>query len=149
MEDTYEKACTEVIELLKFFPKESVEKIPKEKLEVYLYKMDKTYNYKVDTSKTFEQQKMSEKTKAIFANIFRDYWATDYQRERIKAKEQYDLEQIEKEKYEKYNPDDIFKNRKSENIQDETLSNNVAMTEYKEPIFKRIINKIKQIFKIS
>lgn len=78
MEDTYEKACTEVIELLKFFPKESVEKIPKEKLEVYLYKMDKTYNYKVDKNKTFEQQKMSEKTKAIFANIFRDYWATDY-----------------------------------------------------------------------
>lgn len=54
-----------------------------------------------------------------------------------------------KEKYEKYNSDDIFKNRKSENIQEETLSNNVAMTEYKEPIFKRFINKIKQIFKIS
>lgn len=112
MEDTYEKAYTEVIELLKFFPKESVEKIPKEKLKLYLHKMDKTYNYKVDTTKSFEQQNMSEKTKAIFANIFRDYWATDYQRERIKAKEQLDKEKIEEEKRNKYNPNDIFKNRK-------------------------------------
>ena len=36
MEDTYEKVCTEVIELLKFFPKESVEKIPKEKQKLYI-----------------------------------------------------------------------------------------------------------------
>lgn len=148
MEDTYEKACTEVIELLKFFPKESVEKIPKEKLEVYLYKMDKAYNYKVDKSKTFDQQKMSEKTKAIFANIFRDYWATDYQRERIKAKEKYDLEQIEKEKYEKYNPNNIFKDKKNEKISEETVSDNITMIEYKESIFKKCINKLKQIFKI-
>lgn len=112
MEDTYERACTEVIELLKFFPKESVEKIPKKELEVYLYKRDKSYNYKVDKSKSFEEQKMSDKTKAIFANIFRDYWASDYQRERILAKENYDNQKREEERRNKYNPDDIFKNRK-------------------------------------
>lgn len=112
MEDTYEKAYKEVIELLKFFPKESVRKIPQEKLELYLKNMDRTYDYKVDTTKSFEEQKMSEKTKAIFANIFRDYWATDYQRERILAKENYDRQKREEERRNKYNPDDIFKNRK-------------------------------------
>lgn len=112
MDDTYEKAYTEVIELLRFFPRESVEKIPKERLKLYIDKMDKSYHYKVDKSKTFEQQQMSEKTKAIFANIFRDYWATDYQRERILAKENYDNQKREEEKRNKYNPDNIFKNRK-------------------------------------
>ena len=112
MEDTYERACTEVIELLKFFPRESVEKIPKKELETYLYKRDKTYKYKVDKTKSFEEQEMSDKTKAIFANIFRDYWATDYQRERIRAKEEYDKKKIEEEKRIKYNPDNIFKNKK-------------------------------------
>lgn len=112
MEDTYARACTEVIELLKFFPKESVEKIPEKELKAYLYKMDKTYKYEVDKSKSFEEQKMSDKTKAIFANIFRDYWATDYQKDRIKAKEEYDKKKIEEEKRNKYNPDNIFKNRK-------------------------------------
>lgn len=112
MEDTYERAYTEVIELLKHFPKEDVEKIPREKLKIYLENMDKTYHYEVDTNKTFEEQKMSSKTKAIFANIFRDYWATDYQRERILAKEKYDLELLEEEKRKKYNPDDLFKKKK-------------------------------------
>lgn len=98
MEDTYEKAYKEVIELLKFFPKESVRKIPKEKLELYLRNMDRTYDYKVDITKSFDEQKMSEKTKAIFANIFRDYWATDYQRERILAKEDYDKQKREEER---------------------------------------------------
>jgi len=146
MEDTYEKAYREVIELLKFFPRESIEKIPEEKLNLYINKMDRTYNYKVDKTKCFEQQEMLEKTKAIFANIFRDYWATDYQRERIIAKEKYDKEKIEEEKREKYNPDDIFKNRKVEILQEETVMDNTAMVEYKESIFKKIINKIKSLF---
>ena len=54
---------------------------------------------------------MSDITKAILANIFRDYWATPYQKERIEAKEKYDLEKIEQEKREKYSTDNIFKNR--------------------------------------
>ena len=112
MENTYEKAYTEVIELLKFFPKESIDKIPKEKLELYIRNRDKTYEYKVDINKSFAEQQMAEKTKAIFANIFRDYWATDYQRERILAKENYDYQKREEEKREKYNPDNLFKNRK-------------------------------------
>ena len=112
MEDTYEKAYKEVIELLKFFPKESGRKIQKEKLKLYLRNMDRTYDYQVDITKSFDEQKMSEKTKAIFANIFRDYWATDYQRERILAKENYDKQKREEERRNKYNPDDIFKNRK-------------------------------------
>ena len=53
--------------------------------------MDRTYDYQVDITKSFDEQKMSEKTKAIFANIFRDYWATDYQRERILAKEKQNI----------------------------------------------------------
>lgn len=87
MEDTYEKACKEVIELLKYFPRESVEKIPKEELELYKKNMDNSYEYEVDKTKPFNEQKMSDKTKAIFAIIFRDYWASEYQRERILAKE--------------------------------------------------------------
>ncbi len=34
-------------------------------------------------------------------------------------------------------------------IVEEVATNNVAMIEYKESIFKKFINKIKQIFKIS
>lgn len=114
MESIQKKAYTEVIELLKYFPKESIKKIPIDILEVYYKNRDTNYIYKVDTSKSFENQIMMKETKAIFAIIFRDYWATDYQRERILAKEQYDFNKMEEEKRRKYNPDNIFK--KSDNI---------------------------------
>lgn len=38
---------------------------------------------------------MSDKTKAIFANIFRDYWASDYQRERILATDQISIKETD------------------------------------------------------
>ena len=108
----YAMAYTEVIEILKYVPEEDVGKIPQEKLEFYKTNMDNGYSYKLDMTKEFEEQEMSEITKAILANIFRDYWATLYQKERIEAKEKYDLEKLEEEKREKYNPDSIFKNKK-------------------------------------
>ena len=45
--------------------------------------------------------------------------------------------------YEKYNPNDIFK-KKEDNIMENKneIKENMQMVEYKEPIFKRIINKI-------
>ena len=84
-------------------------KIPDEKLELYYMNRNKDYEYKVDTTKAFKDQKMLKETKAIFAIIFRDYWATDYQRERILAKQAYDRKIREEELMRKYNPDSIFK----------------------------------------
>ena len=46
----------------------------------------------------FEEQNLLDETKAILANIFRDYWASEYQRERILAKEKYDLQKLEEKK---------------------------------------------------
>lgn len=108
----YARAYREVIEILSHVPDEDIKKIPKEKINFYRANMDKTYNYKLDETKAFEQQEMSDITKAVLANIFRDYWATPYQKQRIKAKEKHDLEKIEEQKREKYNPDNIFKNKK-------------------------------------
>ena len=110
--------------------------------------MKKDYNFKIDENKPIEDQNLSKEAKAVLANIFKKYWATDYQRERIEAKEKYDLEQIEKEKYEKYNPDNIFKNRNKVEMQEETNINSVAMVEYKEKKFlQKIFDKIKHLFK--
>ena len=94
----YAMAYTEVIEILKYVPDEDVQKIPKEKIEFYKNNMDNEYNYKLDMTKEFKEQEMSDITKAILANIFRDYWATPYQREKIEAKEKYELNKLEEEK---------------------------------------------------
>lgn len=147
MEETYEKAYTEVVELLKYFKKESVEKIPKEKLDLYMSKKDKSYNYKVDTSKSFEEQKMSDKTKAIFANIYRDYLADDYEREKIKQKEEKEkkyLENLESSMKIDCNFDDIFNNKVKESNNDD--KNNIVVLDNKKGFFGRLFENIRKIF---
>jgi len=85
-------------------------------------------------------------TKAVLANIFRDYWATPYQKERIEAKEKYDLEKLEEEKRQQYNADNIFKNKKEEIVVENT---NLPVEIKKETFFKKLISFIKGLFNKS
>ena len=144
MEENYHKAYKEVIEILKYVPQESVNKIPKTMLETFEKKMDKDYVFNVDINKSFEEQNLLEETKDIFAVIFRDYWSTPYQRERIKAKEKYDRQKIEEEKANKYNPNDIFKNKEKDNL---VVNNNLPVEIKKENFFKKLISFIKKIIR--
>jgi len=118
-------------------------------IETFKTKMDKDYNFKVDINKSFEEQELLPETKAIFANIFRDYWATPAQREKILAKEKYDRRKIEEEKREKYNPDNIFNDKQNEKIQAETEENNLPTEIKKERFFDKIICFFKRLFQIQ
>lgn len=139
-------AFKEVLEILKYISKEEYDKIPKEKIELFEINADKSYEFKYDPNFTLEEQNVSKIAKTIIAILFRDYWATPLQKEKILAKENYDRQKLEKEKAQKYNPDDLFKKtKKQENITTESF----AMIEYKESIFKRFINRIKQILHIK
>lgn len=153
MKNNYPKAYREVIEVLNYVPKESVDKIPKTLIDTFTAKMDNSYNFFIDINKSFEEQDLLEETKAILANIFRDYWATPYQKERIQAKERYDMEKIEQEKRAKYN-NDIFKTRENnkidnEEVADNTNSNNLPIEVKKEKFYNKIIKFFKKIFNIN
>ena len=141
----YYKAYNEVIEILKYVPKEEKEKIPNEIIKMFEEKMDKNYLFKYDESKSFEEQELLIETKAIFANIFRDYWATPEQKEKILAKQNYDRMKAEEAKREKYNPDNLFIKKENDT---KIGKNENAIVVYKESIIKRIINKVKRILKL-
>ena len=150
MEDNYPKAYKEVIEILNFVPKESVDKIPQTMIDTFKAKMDQNYDFKVDINKSFEEQELLDETKAIFANIFRDYWATPYQKERIETKEKYDRQKIEEEKKAKYNPDDIFNKRNKIDIEErieESNTNNLPIEVKKEKFYEKLIKFIKNFLK--
>ena len=155
-EDNYSKAYKEIVEILKYVPEESVNKIPKEMRDMFEGEQLKTYNFEIDTEKLFEEQELLEETKAILANIFRDYWATDYQKARIIEKENQDREESERQKREKYNPNDIFKNRNiatndnniSQDIQEqlnEEYNKNLPMEGQKQNIFQKLLCFIKKL----
>lgn len=111
MEDNYAKAYKEVLEILSFIPKESVDKIPQTIIEEFKNNMDADHSFQVDLNKSFEDQEVLEETRAILANIFRDYLATPEQKENIKEKEKIKRQKLEEEKRAKYNPDDLFKKK--------------------------------------
>lgn len=152
IEDNYTKAYKEIVEILKYVPEESVNKIPKEMRDMFEVEQSKTYDFQIDTGKTFEEQELLEETKAILANIFRDYWATPYQRERILAKEKYDRQIIEEEKKIKYNTNDIFNKRNKklskEKTEERSSINNLPIEVKKEKFYEKIIIFFKKIFHI-
>lgn len=144
VKENYAYAYKEVIELLKYFSLEDVQKIPEDLIKVFLANMDTEYVYNVDEEKSFEEQIMLEETKIIFAIIFRDYWATDYQRARILAKEENDKKRLEEENARKYNTNNIFKEKRNKSMYE-----NLPMLIEEKSFFKNIINKIRNIFKKS
>ena len=66
MENNYPKAYKEVVEILKYVPKESIDKIPQTMIDTFKAKMDNTYIFSIDIDKSFEEQKLFEKEILIF-----------------------------------------------------------------------------------
>ena len=58
MENNYPKAYKEVIEILKYVPKQSVDKIPQTMIDTFNSKMDNNYNFSIDINKSFEEQEL-------------------------------------------------------------------------------------------
>lgn len=139
-------AYKEIYEILKIFPRELVNEIPKDKIDFFYQNMNYDYEYNI-SKETFDGQTMLEETKAILTILFRDYWATPEQKEKLLNFTKNAEIVIEKENREKYNPDNLFKNRSINHI--ENVQQEQALVEYKESFLKRIINKIKNLFKLK
>lgn len=140
MEITKE-AYSEVYAILNLMSWNSISKIPEKIWENIDNKRDKD---KIIEINNIEDYQASEQANKLLAVLYRDYFATDEEKEVIKAKEKI-LEQKEQEElYEKYNPDNLFKNKVSKV---ETVENSVAMVEYKESFFTKIKNWFKGLFK--
>ena len=75
------------------------------------------------------------------------YWTTDEEKKILnKALKENEIKYRNKLR-EQYNPDDIFKNNKHKKEKENIVKNEIYITEYKESLFKKIINKIRNIFK--
>lgn len=140
--EDYTKAYTELLEILKYVSKSSLEKIPKENLEMYELNRDKNYNYEYNNNLEFEEQKMSKLTRILIANIYIQYWASEEERKVLKQRDKEELEKIEIEKRNIYNPDNLFANRrKIENLEEKNL-----VIVKKKNIIEKVLEKIKKIF---
>lgn len=149
MINTYSKAYTEVLEIIKYFPKEEYNKIPKDKIEYYKNNMDIDYDFHIDPSIELEKQNISKEANAILVTIFRDYFATDKQKETLKKLLYQNQQKLEQKKSKKYGSIELsdkssinkYTKEKQKNV------NETRLVEVKENYFVKFINFIKNIFK--
>lgn len=144
----YGKAYTEVLDIIKYLPDEEQNKIPNEKIEFFKENCDKDYKFEFDPSKPLEEQELLKETYALFITLFRDYFATESQKEKLKEILIINEEKKQKEAKEKYNPYKILeeRNKKIEPKQ------NLELVEVQEgntikKIFNKIINMIRKLKK--
>lgn len=142
----YAKAYTEVLEIIKHFPEGEYNKIPKEKIEFYKDNKDNDYVFVINPEIDLSEQNISPEANAIIVNLFRDYFATEEQK--VKIKEILDLNQKkeELEKREKYNPDDIFKNKREIKNEEQTEEKSLTLVQ-EEKWYQKIFNLIKGLFR--
>ncbi len=141
LDEKYSIAYSEVLEILKHISKEDYEKIPKSKIELYKANANKDYVFNYNPTKTLDEQNVSKIAKGIIAILFRDYWATPEQREKIIRKQNNDRIQIEMEKAKKYNPD-VFKANKNK----EEVKNKSLVKVEKQKWYEKVLVFIRNIF---
>lgn len=142
------KAYKEIYRIIEHSEKEIKDKIPIKFMNVIETTMSKEYEPNIDYNISINEQKLMPETFAIMAVIYRDFICSKEKRVVLLENEKKELDKIEQEKREIYNPDNLFKKRNGvidEEIQEK--SNMVSIVEYKEPLIKRIINKIKNFFR--
>lgn len=135
MDNMYATAYSEVLEILKYIPKEEYNKIPNEKIEVFKAKADKNYKFRYDSRKKLNEQNISKIAKGIIAILYRDYWATPEQRKIIKDYQKMKRNKLEEEKRKKYNANDLFKSKIELNKNNKIQK---GLVKYKDSIFEKV-----------
>lgn len=148
MENNIYKAYAEVDKILSFMDTTYMEKIPKKMRDLFRNEKLQDYEPNINPQIPLDEQNLQKKTYAILAMLNFNYWCNDEdeKKELIKLYAENDRKR-EEELREKYNPDNIFKNKQTESISN-TEESNTSLIEYKESnFFKKIINKIMSLFK--
>lgn len=140
----YKNAYTEVYEIIKQLDEEEYNKIPSEVIKAIEENRNTEYEFDLDEDIELKEQELLPETKAILFNLFRDYLSTPEQKEKILKMQAEERRKNEQNKSKQYNLD-IFANKpKNRDIREE----HIELIEYKENIFKRILNKIRQFFHV-
>jgi len=140
------KALTEVYEILKEY-EEGIDEIPEKYLWVIEDNMDKDYVFIIDDFETIELRK---DTKKIITYLYTNFLSTSEERSVLKQLEkiQYEERIVKENKKKQEITYPIFnKNKLEEKVEIEDKNNDNLPMEYKESLFKNILNKIKDFLK--
>jgi len=146
MTKSYQRAFTEVYEILIYLDEEYFNKIPTQIIKAIEENRDTEYFFYVDESLPFTEQKLLEETRAILFNLYRDYLSDPEIKNKILQYQREEKNLSEKIKQEKFYYKDIFKNAsvsKRENNNSITPNTQNDLIKINKNFFTRIIKRIK------
>ena len=138
------QAYSEIDEFLGLLSEEQRNEITKKLRDFFKEEKDQEYFKNIDKDIPIKDQNLKEETLAIIALLNLQYWCKD-EEEKKRLQEIYAQNEKEYQDmlYEKYNPNDIFKKKEGTTIENNNeIKEKMQMVEYKDSVFKRIINKI-------
>mgnify|MGYP005774091909 FL=1 len=145
----YSEAAVEVLDILNHTNKEDVARIPQSFIKFLTNISSKSYKVKFNYEQPINGLNLKKQTKELLGFIYITWWCDKEEREKYK-KLIHESNIKNEEIKEKYNVNDIFKNKKEKQehkiIQNENVMK-TSIAEYKkENIFKRVLNKILSFF---
>lgn len=146
----YKKALCEVDDILENTDKSLIDMIPISFLKWIKDNKLKDYKTLIKNDIPIEKQELQLETEAIISLIFRKYWSTDEEKREFAEKDKEEYLTEEELKRQQYTVDlkEMLKNtRKKEVTEMEQESNALIEVKKEEGIFRKIINKIKSLFK--
>ena len=135
-------AITEVLYIIKHFFSSSAQSKVSDKFIKFLEENSiQEYSPEFDTRHGLNNLELNEKTKSLLGMVYRDYLCTEEEKKAYDKLLLKNEEEYQNKLREKYNPDNLFKEKESKTIEKEVLPIEVQ----KDSLFKRIINKIKKL----
>ena len=120
--DKYDIAVAEVCNFLHNIPKQKYDLLPKKLIDLFEKYKDYNIGGKIDLEKSYEEQEISQMAKDMIFIITYNYWLTEEQKCSVLKQMEINEEKL----YEKYNSDNLFKNKKT--YQEESIEINSTQT---------------------
>ena len=143
------RVYNEIYDIISHMESRLTNKIPKDFIKLIEQNRDENIKVNIDYSKSINEQELQRETRVVLSLIYRDYLCSEEERNALIEKDKKELESIEAELREKYNPDNLFKKAKVENTEEKDVNTNKDMLIYKENIIQKIFRKLKKIFGLS
>ncbi len=152
------QAYAEIDAFIEILPDDIKRKIPKNMKEFFKNQKDKNYKKEIDINIPIEDQNLKEETLALIALLYIKYicedeeekrnlkniYAENERKYREEIRDKYSVEKAMQKRNEVRNN---FNNKENTIKNQNESTKEKSLTEYKESILKKIINKIKSLFK--
>lgn len=143
------RAYSEVDAILEKMDKANVEKIPIKLRKMFKEEKDVEYQNKIDIYNKVQKKELEPKTLTLLAMLYLNYWCENDEEKNSLIKQYAENDRkSEEETREKYNPDNLFKNKEKnkEQIANNSTETSLIIVE-KEKWYKKIFNFIKKFIK--